>query len=244
MFTIIYTCMHARTYYGNVKDFGRNHITELLKILGGHALRSNSEFWEQMHTILTLQFCICNFIRNFTIAVLHLHFAFAFFHLQICICNFHFYTEFPRILGTKQSTILHFWKHLQFWLCSLSMQFCVSGLHFQNAFAILTFHISIAILHFQIVIAFFVFWKQMQFCIFWKHFYQQFASQKITKTITRRQIPAAIPEMNNIRLNARRTLFLQVLLTTCPPYFPTRIVLAPFVSWSSPWRVASVASST
>ena len=146
-------------------------------------------------------YAICK--SSFSFTVLQCNFAiaisFAILQLQLDNCSFAFYTEFPRILGTKA-------------ICSLA---------FLEAFAILTL---------QFVVAVFIFQKQMQFYVFWKHFYQQFASQKITKTITKRQIPAANPETNNIRLNMRRTLFLQVLLTTCPPYFPTRIVLAPFAS--------------
>ena len=140
-----------------------------------------------------------NFVHTICKCSLILQFCNAIFQLQLDNCSFAFYTEFPRILGTK----------------------AIYSFSFLEALAVLTL---------QFVIAVFIFWKQMQFCIFWKHFYQQFASQKITKTITRRQIPAANPETNNIRFNMRRTLFLQVLLTTCPPYFPTRIVLAPFAS--------------
>lgn len=180
------------------------------------ALRSNSRFWEQMHTILTYNFDLqfhsqfCNY--SFAFAFLHFQIAFANFNRSLSITILHFIRSFPEFWEQMQSTILHFWKCLQFCIYIFDISNFIYNFAFPDCHCIFHFLEAFAVLHFL------------------ETFYQQFASQKITKTITKRQIPAAIPETNNIKFNARRTLFLQVLLTTCPPYLPTRIVLAPFAS--------------
>lgn len=152
-------------------------ITGTSKMLGVHALRSCLRFWEQMHTILTLQFCQCNFAFAISLAVLH---------LQFCISI----RSFPESLGQV---------NLQFCISRSSMQFSTSG-------------------------------SKCSFTFSGTIFYQQFANHNAAKAITRRQIPAAIPETISRKSIARRTLFLQVLLTTCPLHFPTRISPAPFAS--------------
>jgi len=152
-----------------------------------------------------------------------------------------------RITGTSKMLGVHalrsclrFWEQmhticLQFCQCNFAFAISLAVLHLQFCISIRSFPESweqsqSTILHFQIVIAIFNFWKRIQFCIFRKHFYQQFANHNAAKAITRRQIQAAIPETISRRSITRRILFLQVLLTTCSLYFPTRIVLAPFAS--------------
>ena len=173
-------------------------------------LQFHSQFY---NCSFAFAFCIC--ILSF--ANLHLQFSFLYGVSQNfgnkTIYNFAFLEAFAVLTLQFVNAVLCFWTTFPECICNFDISYFNCNFAFPDCHCIFCF-----------------FGMQMQFCIFWKHFYQQFASQKITKTITRRQIPAAIPEMNNIRLNARRTLFLQVLLTTCPPYFPTRIVLAPFVS--------------
>lgn len=159
-----------------------------------------------------LQFCICSFIRNFAFAVLHFQITSAIFNCSLSIAILHFIRSFPEFWEQIQSTILHFWNCLQFCIYIFDISDFIYNFAFPDCHCIFHFLESFTVLHFL------------------ETFYQQFASQKITKAITKRQIPAAIPETNNIKFNARRTLFLQVLLTTCPSYFPTRIVLAPFAS--------------
>lgn len=139
-------------------------------------------------------------------------------------------TELLKILGTNAYNFC-----LQFCQCNFAFAVSLAVLHLQFCISIRSFAESLG----QVNLQFCVSRSSMQFSISGSErsfafpeiiSYQQFANHNAAKATTRRQIPAAIPETISRRSIARRILFLQVLLTTCPLYFPTRIVLAPFAS--------------